>query len=114
MRSGVYPMLVSDGLFAVMVDAIAKLSLQRGTFVTLRDVVSQALDYGLPSDCTVVDQMKRMAPLCGQTRIYLRLYNQQLPQVEAFKSSFAEQIHKELNTREMVCICALLILQKLG
>jgi hypothetical protein len=113
-RSGVYPMLVSEGLFAVMVEAIAELSLRRGSFATLRDVVSLALERGPPDDPAVLDQMRRMAPLEGQTRIYLRLYNDQLAKLETFKANIAEQMHGNPNTREMVCICCLLLLRPLG
>lgn len=113
-RSGVYPMLVSEGLFTVMVKAIARLSLHRGVFATLRDVVSHALEHGPPGDPAAIERMRQMAPLEGQTRIYLRLSNDQLGLIETFKASFAEQMGRDLNTREMVCICCLLILHKLG
>lgn len=112
-RSLVHSLSVSNDVFAVMVEAIAKLSLRRGAFVTLRDVVAQALDTSV----IVPEVLKDLEPngrLDGPVRIYLRLDSRHLPQLERFRAAIYEQVHKELKTRELVYLCCLLVIDSHG
>ncbi|WP_152608741.1 hypothetical protein [Croceibacterium mercuriale] len=113
-RSGVYPILVNDRVFGAMVEAIAKLSLKRGTFVTLRDVMVQCMEGSPSAHPLVLSTMKDLAPLEGHIRIYLRLGQRQIGRVEPMKAELAKHLQREVKTRDLVCFCCLQIAHELG
>lgn len=113
-RSLVHSLSVSNEVFAIMVEAIAKLSLRRGAFVTLRDVVAQALEPSSPIVPGVLKDLEPSEPLDGPVRVYLRLDSQQLPQLERFRTLIRGPMRKELRTRELVYLCCLLVIHTHG
>lgn len=113
-RSGVYPITVNDEVFAIMVEAIAKLSLRRGCFVSLRDVVAFAMEGAPAPAAGLITTMNSISHIDGNRRIYLRLYQDQLAEVEEFKVRLSKPLGRDLTTRDMLCICCLLTIQELG
>lgn len=108
-KFSVHRLYVSDDAMELMIRAIANLSRANRRFETLRDVVLHVLNTAPEIADETIERFRDLLPLDGQTRIFLRVNQDEAAALEELKDELTARSLHTCNVRDAVCFCCLQI-----
>ncbi|MEM6409955.1 MAG: hypothetical protein AAF683_00300 [Pseudomonadota bacterium] len=105
----VHRLMVSSEALEIMAEAIKVLTLQKGSFQRLKDVITEALDTIDPSNTEMPFTFEQAVPLDGGIPIHLRLSKDRNDRLDVFRNKLCGRIGDHCGVRETVIFCAMKI-----
>jgi len=101
-----YEITISDKSFETIAKAIFRLSIKKGCFVKLKDVVEYAFEHGAQNDDQAIYAFERNLPVEGETRLFLRVNSSLSKRIEYLKTILGEKLEHACAVREAIVFCA--------